>query len=536
MTYTDSAFLFCFFPVALVLYNILPKKCRGTVLLLCSYAFFFIISRKLIVYILVSTFIIWLYSFIVKKIQRKRDTELEECKREDSKNVKEEKKAIKEKYKKKQKIFLIISILINLGLLVVLKYSGFIGNNINSILESFNVTNRINVWHLALPIGISFYTLQTISYVTDVHKGVVKPDTNIGRLALYLAFFPQIMEGPICRYSETAEKLWNGERTTYEGLMYGLQRVIFGLGKKIIIADRLNILVNEIFSGYAGLDGGMIAAGMILYTLQLYMDFSGVMDMAIGMGEVFNVKLPENFKQPFFSKSISDFWTRWHITLGAWMRDYIYYPVSMSNISKKMTTKLRKKIGNYYGPLITSTVALFLVWLANGFWHGSAWSFIFYGMYHFTLIMLGRIFDPLSKKILNKLHINVKKWWYKLFQIVRTIILVFIGELFFRAEGLKAGFTMFKIMISKFSFRSIANGELLNLGLDIKDLVVVIVFTIIILIVSILKEKGINIREKIAKRNIVLRWTIYLILIISVIVFGAYGVGYIPVDPMYANY
>ena len=132
MTYTDSAFLFCFFPGALVLYNILPKKCRGTVLLLCSYAFFFIISRKLIVYILASTFIIWLYSFIVKKIQRKRDTELEECKKEDSKDVKEEKKAIKEKYKKKQKIFLIISILINLGLLVVLKYSGFIGNNINS--------------------------------------------------------------------------------------------------------------------------------------------------------------------------------------------------------------------------------------------------------------------------------------------------------------------------------------------------------------------------------------------------------------------
>ncbi|MBQ3408698.1 MAG: MBOAT family protein [Clostridia bacterium] len=529
MTYTDSAFLFIFFPIALVLYNVLPKKCRGTILLLLSYIFFFIISRKLIIYIFITTFIIWLFSYIVKKLQKKRDADLEKCK-------KDEKKLIKEKCSKKQRIFLILSIVINLGLLVVLKYSGFIGSNINALFENFGAHGRINIFKFALPIGISFYTLQAISYVTDVHKGVVKPDTNIGRLALYLAFFPQIMEGPICRYSDTAESLWNGERTTYEGLTFGLQRIIFGLAKKLIIADRLNILVNEIFARYAGFDGGIVAAGMVLYTLQLYMDFSGVMDMAIGMGEVFNVKLPENFKQPFFSKSISDFWTRWHITLGAWLRDYIYYPVSMSKISKKTTSKLRKKIGNYYGPLITSTFALFLVWLINGFWHGSAWNFIFYGMYHFTLIMLGRLFDPLNKKLISKLHIDVKRAWYKSFQIFRTIILVFIGELFFRANGLKAGFEMFKIMILKFSFKNIYNGELLNLGIDIKDFAIVIIFTIIMFIISILKEKDFDIRAKIANRNIVLRWMIYLILIISVIIFGAYGVGYIPVDPMYANY
>lgn len=529
MTYTDSAFLFIFFPIVVVIYNALPKKCRGIALLLFSYVFFFIISRKLIVYIWVSTFIIWLFSFIVKKIQNKRDKELMDCE-------KDNKKALKEKYKKKQRIFMIISIFINLGLLIVLKYSSFIGNNINALLESLKLTTALSIKSFALPIGISFYTLQTISYVADVQKGVIKPDTNIGRLALYLAFFPQIMEGPICRYSETAEKLWNGERTTYEGLTYGLQRIIFGLAKKLIIADRINILVNEVFNNYAGYDGGIIAVGMILYTWQLYMDFSGVMDIAIGIGQVFNVKLPENFKQPFFSKSISDFWTRWHITLGAWMRDYIYYPVSMSKISKKMTTTLRKKVGNYYGPLITSTFALFLVWLANGFWHGSAWSFIFYGMYHFTLIMLGRLFEPLTKKTLQKLHIDVKKCWYKVFQTIRTVIFVFIGELFFRANGLKAGIEMFKIMITKFSFKAITSGELLNLGLDIKDIVVILIFTVIMIIVGALKEKGINVREVIGKRNIVLRWAIYYTLILSVIILGAYGVGYIPVDPMYANY
>ena len=529
MTYTDTSFLFLLLPVSIILYNIMPKKIRGYVLLLMSYIFFYLVSRKLIIFIIFSTGVIWLYSLIIKHIHKKRDAKLSDCK-------KEEKKAIKEKYKKIQRIFLILSIFINVGLLVMLKYSGFIGNNINSVLELFKSSQRVSVMHFALPIGISFYTMQIVSYVTDVHKDVIEPDTNIGRLALFLAFFPQIMEGPICRYSDVIEKLWEGKRTTYEGLTFGIQRILFGLGKKIIIADRLNVLVNEIFNNYTSFDGGIICIGMILYTLQLYTDFSGVMDMVIGMGEIFNVKIPENFRQPFFSKSISDFWTRWHITLGTWMKDYIYYPVSMSQVSKKLTTKLRKKIGNYYGPLITSTFALFLVWLLNGIWHGSAWSFIFYGMYHFTLIMLGRITDPLSKKIQAKLHIDVKKTWYKAFQIVRTIILVFIGELFFRANGLRAGFEMFKIMLSKFSFKMLTDGTLLNNGMDAKDWIVVVVFTIVLLIISILKEKGIDIRKAIAKKHIVLRWTIYFVLILSVLLFGAYGVGYIPVDPMYANY
>ena len=339
MTYTDSAFLLIFFPVVLLLYNIFPKKIRGTILLFFSYVFFFIMSRKLIICIWITTFIIWLFSYIVKKFQKNRDVELKDCK-------KEEKKIIKEKFKRKQRVFLIISILLNLGLLVILKYSGFIENNINLLFKTFNFHAKIDVWNLALPIGISFYTLQAISYMIDVHKGAIKPDTHIGRLALYLCFFPQIMEGPICRYSETAEKLWNGERTTYKGLTFGLQRIFWGLVKKIIIADRLNVLVGEIFGNYISFDGGIIAIGMILYTIQLYMDFSGVMDIVIGLGEVFSIKMPENFKQPFFSKSISEFWTRWHITLGTWMRDYIYYPVSMSKVSKKMTTTLRKKIGN----------------------------------------------------------------------------------------------------------------------------------------------------------------------------------------------
>ena len=284
-------------------------------------------------------------------------------------------------------------------MLIVLKYSKFLGTNINSLFEVMNLPIQMPIPQFIMPIGISFYTLQAISYIIDVYKEKIKADKNLGRLALFISFFPQIMEGPICRYDQTANSLWEGKRTTYKGLTFGVQRILFGLMKKIIIVDRVNPLILEIFNNYSNYDGGIIAIGMVLYTLQLYMDFSGVMDIVIGTAEIFGVKMPENFKQPFFSKTISEFWTRWHITLGAWFRDYIYYPVCLTDKCKKITSWGRKKIGNYYGPLLASSIALFCVWICNGLWHGSAWSYIFFGMYHFVLILLGRISVPKNTSV-----------------------------------------------------------------------------------------------------------------------------------------
>lgn len=197
----------------------------------------------------------------------------------------------------------------------------------------------------------------------------------------------------------------------------------------MVIADRLNLFIIEVFDNFAKYDGGIVFMGMILYTLQLYMDFSGTMDIAIGVGEIFGVKLPENFRQPFFSKSVSEFWTRWHITLGAWFRDYIYYPVCLTDKCKKATTNLRKKYGNYYGPLMVTSIALFSVWSLNGIWHGDAWSYIFFGMYHFVLILSGRFIEPIAEKVNSKLHINSKSFLYKVFQIVRTTFLVFVRRI-----------------------------------------------------------------------------------------------------------
>ena len=528
-SYWSLSFLFAFLPIIVILYNIFPKKHRAKLLLLASYAFFWILSEKLIIYILIATVITYFGGLWIDKVQNERNEKIKDLE-------KEKKKEIKEKYLKKQRIILTFLSLTLIGILVVLKYSGFIITNIDSIFALLKLPINIEVPKFLLPIGISFYTLQAVSYLIDVYKEKFKADRNFGRIALFLAFFPQIMEGPICRYSQTAEALWEGNKTTYKNLTFGLQRIGIGFLKKMLVVDRANGFLINAFSNYAELDGGVAFIAMITYTIQLYMDFSGTMDVVIGMGEIFGVTMPENFKQPFFSKSISDFWTRWHITLGTWFRDYIFYPVSLTNRCKKITTSARKKIGNYYGPLIASAIALFCVWICNGLWHGSAWNYIFFGMYHFALILLAKICDPLSKKVQKLLHINVNHFLYQGFQIIRTTLLVCVGELFFRAEGLQNGLKMFWKMISNFTFESLANGHLFELGLDARDFWVIGLTVVLVFILSVMKEKGINIRESISKKNIVLRWALYYALIITILIFGTYGLGYIPLNPMYANF
>ena len=529
MTYCDVMYLAIFLPLTILLYNILPQKHRWKILLIASYAFFWSISGKLIVYIILSTFSIHHFGLWLSNLQAERNRVLKEAE-------KENKKEIRAKYLKIQRRVLLLAVILHIGVLLVLKYTGFTLGNINALLKAFKLNMVITIPKFIMPIGLSFYTLQAVSYIIDVYHEKIEADKNLGRLALFMAFFPQIMEGPICRYSETAMQLWEGKKTTFKDLTFGAQRIGYGMLKKMIIADRLNTFVGNIFTQYANLDGGIAAVGMILYTLQLYMDFSGTMDMVIGSAQIFGVKMPENFRQPFFSKNISEFWTRWHITLGAWFRDYIFYPVSLSEPMKKLTTKARKKIGKYYGPLISSAVALFCVWICNGLWHGAGWTFIFFGMYHFALILLGKIIEPPVNFINEKLHINKDHFVYRGLQIIRTTILVFFGELFFRAETLTAGFTMVGKMFTNFTFKSFSNGKILKLGMDEKDFLIIAIFTIVVFVISILRERNIDIREKIAKQNVVIRWIIYYVLMLSILIFGAYGVGYLPVDPMYAGF
>ena len=318
--------------------------------------------------------------------------------------------------------------------------------------------------------------------------------------------------------------------------MFGLQRILFGMMKKIVIADRLNPLIKEVFTNFLNYDGGIVAIAAVCYTIQLYMEFSGTMDAVIGSAQIFGVTLPENFARPFFSKTISDFWARWHISLGGWFKDYIFYPVTLSKPVKKLTGALKKKTGNYVALLVASAIALFCVWFCNGLWHGAAWNYIFFGMYHFALIMMGNMVESLVKRVKKALHVNVNHFAYQFFQMLRTSILVVIGELFFRCHGLKSGLIMFKMILTNFSVAGLNLKTMEALGIDGQDIVVVIVALLIVLMTSILKERGVALRESLAKRPVAVRWAVMYGLILFIVIFGAYGLGYIPVDPIYANF
>ncbi len=529
MSYCTSLYLFLFLPISLLIYNAVPQTYRRFVLLTINYSFFWIISGRLLIYLLLSTCSIHHFGLWLSSVQKEW-----EAKRSSVSG--EEKKQWKALFQRRQKRILAFAVFLHIGLLLVLKYAAFFSSNFNRILNLLSFPAEVPVPSFLLPIGISFYTLQAVSYLTDVYRKKIPADANLLRLTLYMSFFPQLMEGPICRYSDTAKRLWECERTSYQSLTFGIQRILFGMLKKVVIADRLNLAIKTIFNDYSQYDGGILALAALFYTCQLYMEFSGTMDVVIGSGELFGVRLPENFRQPFFSQSISEFWTRWHITLGAWFRDYIFYPLSMSKRMKRPADFARKHFGTHYGPILTGSISLFCVWFCNGLWHGPEWKYIFFGLYHFVLIFCGTLIKPVSARLTETVSIHHGRIPLQLFRIVRTFLLVCIGELFFRAATLTDGLHMMQKMITDFSLSFLTDGRLFSLGMDQKDFFITAVALGMVLLVSILRERHVPIRTALAQKKLPIRWAVYYGLILFIVIFGAYGYGYVPVDPIYAGF
>ena len=496
MEYHLLTYNLLFLPVVLILYQLTPAKKRWLVLLATDYIFFWMISGKLIFYFLVATLVTYGTGQILAYTT--------------------EHATVRGKALTKKKRFILAGgILITLGMLIVFKY-----------LKVFGLT-------LIAPIGISYYTLQTISYMTDVYRGTVKPDKNIAKVALYLSFFPQIMEGPISRYSETADSLFAGKGIEYKNLVFGYQRILWGLFKKMIVADRLAPLVHNVFKNYDKYDGSAIAIGVICFTMQLYTEFSGCMDIILGSGEVFGIKLPENFRQPFFAESASDFWRRWHITLGTWLKDYIFYPLSLAKPIKKLAKNVKKVFGMGVSKFVAPTIALFFVWLSNGIWHGAGWTYLFYGMYYFVLIFLENITEAPIKKLQERLHIHTEKIGWKLLRGLKLFIIINVGEMFFRAKTVAQGFDMLKNICFDFHLSSLLET---NFIIDNYDILVSLMGIFIVFIVDIIHEKGISIRERIASLRLPLRWCFWYAAILCIVILGAYGAGYTIVDMIYAAY
>ena len=441
-----------------------------------------------------------------------------------------QKKELKEKllWNKKMVVFLVV--LFNIGTLAILKYYNFFASILNfSLLEHIHMS--LPMLKLFLPLGISFYTLQAVSYVVDVYRGKYKADYTFTRLALFLSFFPTIVEGPIARYDQVAHQIYEGHTFDYKNFTFGIQLIVWGMFKKIVIADRANMLVNQIFDHYQDYTGLYILIGIVFYTIQLYTEFSGCMDIVKGSAQIFGVILPDNFKQPFFAKSINEFWQRWHITLGTWLRDYVFYSVSLSGPFKKFSAFVKLHMNEYFAKLLPATTALFFVWIGNGLWHGASIKYVMYGMYYYSIMVLGMFMEPLFISLMEKLHIHKEKQYFRLFQILRTTCIVCIGMLIFRADSLSIAFSMFVSMFKNFNFMSQG-----SLGLEFLDIAIIVIGVVIVFIVSLLKEKGLSLRESVAKWNIIPRWTLYMSGLLIVIIFGAYGRGYDIVSFIYAQF
>lgn len=529
MAYNTYTYMLLFLTGTSILYYMFPKKIRWTVLLAASYLFYYLSSAKLMGFLMLSTVVVYGTGMILTILQEEYQDKIADA-------GQAEQEVWRLQLQKRKRLAAACAILFNLGILAFLKYYNFFALNVNHILQGLHIEERMTELRVLLPLGISFYTLSAIGYIIDVYRGKYRADKNLGHLALFLSFFGQIVEGPIVRYDQMSDELLKGHSFQPKNISFGVQRIVWGLFKKIVIADRLNLLVNTVFTAYPDYTGLTIATAVLCYTIQIYCEFSGCMDMVIGSAQLFGVRLPENFERPFFSKNVSEFWRRWHITLGAWFRDYIFYSVSLSKRVMRLGKWGRKHLTPHLAKLLPPACALFPVWLCNGFWHGSSWKYVFYGMYYFMIIMLGMLAEPLFQKLCTYMHLNRKSRGFQFWQILRTFLLVNIGMLFFRAVSLKVGIKMFLSMFRGFSLAPLREGVLLNLGMDKMDYAAVGFGILVVFAVSIAQEKGVHIREWISRRHIAVRFAIYYAAAFSVLLLGAYGMGYIPVDFIYAQF
>ncbi len=522
MGFTSAAF-FAFTLLVAGIYFLFPKKNRWAVLLAASYLYYFLTSGSLLLLLIATTLItfltaLWL-DFINRQFDQTKTAGVEELSRE-------QKKAAAAQVKRKKQLVLAIGLAAVLGILAFLKYFNFFATNFNVLLAALSVPAAIPKFNLLLPLGISFYTFQSAGYLIDVFRGKIQADRNPFKFALFVSFFPQIVQGPISRYSQLAHQLYEGHSLDYDRIKFGAQLVLWGLFKKMVIADRAAVIVNTIFNGQNQYEGFTVFFGAMLYTLQIYGDFSGGIDVARGIAQIFGIDLVNNFARPLFATSIEDFWRRWHITLSSWMRDYVFYPLSLSRLFVRMGRFFRRTLGASIGKLMPTFTAMVITFLLVGIWHGANWKFVAYGMYNGLLIGLGILFGPQVSRLAEKLGFTPGRGFTRGLQILGTFVLVCFGRYFSRAASFMAALRLLDRTFSSFNPQVIIDGSLLNLGLDGKELIVLLIAIVILLTADYLQEKGIALRERLSRQVLPLRWLVYLMAIFAVLIFGVYGINF----------
>jgi len=415
-----------------------------------------------------------------------------------------------QKRTRQRKLWVGCSFALNLIILFAFKYFYFAVDSINWMLANMGVSLIEPTFDVLLPVAISFYTFQALSYTMDLYRGEIRVERSLGKYALFVAFFPALLAGPIERSKNLLKQMHEKHEFDYENIKNGLLLMLWGFFIKMVIADRIASSVHRVYGNYERYFGFQLAIATVLFAIQIYCDFAGYSYIAKGAAQTMGFSLVDNFKQPYFSASIREFWSRWHISLSTWFRDYLYIPLGGSRCSR-----LKK----YRNTMIT--------FLVSGLWHGASWNFVVWGFIHGSYQIVGDISLPLRTKLYNMLKINTKSGLFKIGQVSVTFALVCFAWIFFRAPTLLDALNIIERIFLNFGFANIFDRFLYGMqyfGLNQSNAAAAGVSILILFIVDQLQTR-MDARETLARRNIVIRWAVYYALVFAVILLGVFGFG-----------
>lgn len=512
MSYQSIPFLIFTF-IVLILFYACGKKAQKWVLLAANLLFLYATGWEHIPFLavtLVSSF------FIGGKMGRiHEDFDARIAQSQD----KAEKKQLRADGKKQAKKYLIIGLVIAVGMLTAIKIAGLAIGVYN---EGKKAAQQIDFF---MPLGISYYTFMAIIYLLDIYWKKAKAEKNFVSYGAFLCFFPHIVQGPIDRYSAVQKTLNEGVSIKFENITGGLQLAMWGFFKKMVIADRMSIVVSNVFGNYADHAGSILLLTAIFSAFELYCNFSGCMDIVRGVAQMMGISIAKNFDRPFFSKSASEFWRRWHITLGAFFRDYVYMPIS---ISPKLTISLKKvrdKFGMGVVKILMVIIPSFVVWLLTGLWHGTGINYVLWGLYWFLLIALSLIFAAPIKNFCEKIRLNTESKIWQVVRMVRTFLLFVFSRILTSVDTLEDFGGILGGIFTRFQPGALFDGTVFTLGLKPFDFFFGIAMILVLWGVSLWQNKG-SVRETMGKWNVVLRWAVWFILLFAILLFGMYGPGF----------
>lgn len=529
MAFTSLNFLL-FLTAVIVVYYLVPKKCQWAVLLLASYVFYLSSGFAQVLYILFTTFFSYSAGLWMQKI---RDDSQEKLKALGDAVTKEQKREAKKAVNQKIHRIQVFTVLVNLGILAYVKYLNFFLDGINNIFAFFQWDASVPLVNVLVPLGLSYYTFNSIGYLVDVGRGKYPAERHLGKFALFTSFFPSIVQGPLNRFGDVGMQLQQTHDFSYDNVKFGAQLMLWGFFKKMVIADRVAMIASAIFSS-TNYTGAEIIFGVIAYSFQIYGDFSGGTDITRGAAQMMGINLPVNFERPFFATSMADFWHRWHMSLGAWMREYVFYPIMLCKPVTAVSKTFRKKYGAHIGKIVPSVAAPMVVFFLMNIWHGLSAQRIVNGLYNALIISSTVALTPLYKKLGEKLRVNTEAFSFRLFQMLRTFALLSVSRVLTQAPSLAVAVDMLKRVLKDRLFLTSpgldyitgVNGKIFTYGVNQREMFILFLAILALLVVGILQESGMKIRETLAKQNTLFRWGMILLLIAVILTFGIYGPAY----------